>query len=153
MVDYTALVRGETNPGETCEIAGLGPIPVTVARALAADSFLNIILRDGIDVRAVVRHGRTIDAHTRTALFARHPTCAIAGCSVRHHLQIDHVHGYAITKRTTHDELRPLCRWHHYQKTHLGWTYQPHPTGGWTLRPPQPGDPPPASRWHHRKAS
>ena len=30
-VDHSAFVRGHTEPGEICEVAGVGPIPVTVA--------------------------------------------------------------------------------------------------------------------------
>ena len=31
-VDHSAFVRGETQAGETCEIAGVGPVPVATAR-------------------------------------------------------------------------------------------------------------------------
>ena len=32
LVDYAALVRGHTVAGETCEIPGMGPVPVSVVR-------------------------------------------------------------------------------------------------------------------------
>lgn len=37
-VDFSALERGHTEGAEKCEIAGIGPVPVTVARALIQDS-------------------------------------------------------------------------------------------------------------------
>jgi uncharacterized protein DUF222 len=39
-VDHAALVRGRTERGETCEIPGVGPIPVATARALSSDAIL-----------------------------------------------------------------------------------------------------------------
>src|SRR5438270_4855795 len=44
MVDYDALVRGHTVEEERCEIPGIGPIPVSVARLMANDAILKLIL-------------------------------------------------------------------------------------------------------------
>ncbi len=53
-VDHAALVRGTTEPGETCEIAGIGPVPVPVARKLEGDdSILKVLVHDTTDVRAI----------------------------------------------------------------------------------------------------
>ena len=38
-VDHSAFLRGHTEAGEVCEIAGVGPIPVSVAQRLADDAF------------------------------------------------------------------------------------------------------------------
>src|SRR2546421_788785 len=46
-VDSAALARGPTEPGERCEIAGVGPVPVTTARALLDDAAVAVITRDG----------------------------------------------------------------------------------------------------------
>src|SRR5262249_41066262 len=59
-VDLGSLVRGETMPGETCEIAGLGPVSVRAARELLGDALLDIVVTNGIDVRTIVAVGRTI---------------------------------------------------------------------------------------------
>ena len=89
-VDYAALVRGHTLPGEVCEIAGGGPIPVSVAQRLLDDSFVKLLLVDGADVRAVSHPGRTIPARLRSAIEELHPECDIEGCHVTRHLEIDH---------------------------------------------------------------
>lgn len=39
-IDHGALVRGRCEPGELCEITGVGPVPVTVVRDLLAHAFL-----------------------------------------------------------------------------------------------------------------
>jgi hypothetical protein len=52
-VDHAALVRGHTATGEVCEIAGVGPIPVATARALAIDAYLRVLVTDGTDITAV----------------------------------------------------------------------------------------------------
>jgi hypothetical protein len=136
-VDHPALMRGFCHPGETCEIPGIGPIPVTVARALAADSFLKVLVRRGTDIKAVGHAGRTIPAALRTAVEARYPTCAVRGCDVRHQLEIDHVLGQAQGGLTTHENLIRLCTWHHMLKsTHEYRLVGSH--GNWTLVGPDP---------------
>jgi hypothetical protein len=40
LVDLRALQRGALEPGETCEIAGIGPVPVEVARRVFGDALL-----------------------------------------------------------------------------------------------------------------
>ena len=81
-VDHAAFVRGHTEAGETCEVPGVGPVPVATARALASDAVLSAIVSDGVDVRAVAHLGRTIPAHVRTALEARDLTCVVPRCVV-----------------------------------------------------------------------
>ena len=139
-IDHTALVRGHTVPGEVCEIAGVGPISVATARELARDAFLTAVVTDGIDVRTVAHLGRAATAHQRTALEARGIHCAVPGCGVVHHLQIDHVDGWTLTRRTQLDQLDWLCRFHHRQKTHHSY-HLAGPPGQRTWHPP--GDPPP----------
>ena len=34
LIDHTALIRGHTEPGEKCEIAGVGPVPVATVKAM-----------------------------------------------------------------------------------------------------------------------
>jgi hypothetical protein len=47
--DATALERGHIIAGETCEIDGLGPIPVTTARQLLRDARVTLLVRDETD--------------------------------------------------------------------------------------------------------
>jgi len=117
-VDHAALVRGHLENGELCEIPGIGPIPVEVARQLAVDSILSVLVTDGVDVTAVAHAGRTIPAALRRALLERDQSCAVPGCTVREALEIDHIHPLADGGITTLANLVRLCHWHHYLKTH-----------------------------------
>ena len=72
-VDHAALIRGRVEPGEICEIPGVGPIPVEVARRLAVDSILSVLVTDGVDVTTVAHAGRTIPAAVRRALRRARP--------------------------------------------------------------------------------
>ena len=119
-VDHTAFRRGHVEAGETCEIPGIGPIPVATARALAADAVISAVVTDGVDVKAVAHLGRTIPAHVRTALVARDPVCVVPGCHTRDGLEIDHIVAFAEGGATCLANLCRLCRWHHYLKTHQG---------------------------------
>ena len=82
-VDHSALVRGFVEEGEVCDIPGIGPIPVSVARELLADGVLKVIVTKGVDVVAVAHGGRTVPAHVRSALETRDPKCVVPGCDVR----------------------------------------------------------------------
>ncbi len=120
-VDYKALKRGHTKDGEVCEIAGVGPIPVATAEAMATDCYLRVLVKDGIDIKTVSHPGKTINARLRTALHARGYRCAVPGCGVRHHLQIDHTKERRDRGQTQLDNLDWLCPHHHYLKTHKGY--------------------------------
>ena len=133
-VDYEALRRRYPIDAETCEIAGLGPIPVAFARFLANDAILSIILT-GTDVTVISTHRRYIPAALRRAVEARDTQCVIPGCHARHHLEIDHTHDHALGGPTALDNLARLCRHHHHLKTHCAWTLTGAP-GRWEFRPP-----------------
>jgi hypothetical protein len=139
VVDHEALMRGHTVTGERCEIPGIGPIPVTVARRMSEDAYLKLILTKGVDVIGVTHAGRTIPAHLRSALEVRDPTCIVPRCDMHRNLEIDHRSGFGRTQVTRLDELGRLCRWHHYQKTCLGYTYRGGP-GTWEWIPPADRD-------------
>jgi hypothetical protein len=119
-VDHAALLRGHVAPGELCEIPGVGPVPVEVARRLAVDSVLNVLVTDGVDVTAVAHTGRTIPIALRRALVERDPECVVPGCTVRDGLEIDHTVPFAEGGPASLDNLARLCHWHHYLKTHHG---------------------------------
>lgn len=135
VVDHAALLRGHTIGGERCEIPGVGPVPVTVARRLSEDAILKVLVTDGVDVTTVAHAGRTIPAHLRSALEVRDPKCIVPRCDVRRHLQIDHRDPWSATHDTSLENLARLCRWHHYQKTFLGYRYRGRP-GQWQWIPP-----------------
>lgn len=117
-VDHEALMRGHAEPGEVCEIPGIGPIPVEVARRLAVDSILSVLVTDGVDVTTVSHPGRTIPASLRRAITERDQVCVVPGCGLREGLEIDHTDPYGNGGPTRLDNLARLCHWHHYLKTH-----------------------------------
>jgi hypothetical protein len=139
VVDYDALVRGQTVAGETCEIPGIGPIPVSVARSMSQDAILKVLITKGVDVVTVAHAGYTIPAHLRSALDVRDPKCIVPTCEIRRRLQTDHRNTYSRTGVTKLEDLARLCPWHHYQKTFLGYTYRGGP-GTWEWIPPEDRD-------------
>lgn len=138
LIDLAALRRGWTEPGETCVIDGIGPVPLAAARTLMADAFWAAVTKDGIDIRKVVHLGRDPTAAQHTALMVRDRTCAVPGCSTTKGLEIDHVTGWVPTYHTTLDELARLCSHHHDLKSYDGWTLTGHP-GAWQFQPPPHG--------------
>ena len=120
-VDLDALLRGETRPGELCELDGQGPIPPLMARDMANDSFLRFIFHRSEDIRAISHFGRTINKSLRTALVHRDRTCVVPECGVSFGLEIDHILPMAEGGPTTIDNLALLCHHHHFLKTFEGW--------------------------------
>ncbi|MEW6476330.1 MAG: DUF222 domain-containing protein [Actinomycetota bacterium] len=136
MVDYEALMRGHTIPGEQCEIPGIGPIPVTLARQMSEDAILKVLLTRGVDVMAVAHGGRTIPAHLASALEVRDRKCIVPRCDGTTGLQRDHRNSFGRTQVTKLEDLALLCPWHHYLKTFCGYTYRGGP-GNWEWIPPE----------------
>lgn len=122
-VDVAAWERGNAEPGERCEIAGVGPTTVAAARRLAAQpgGALKIAIRNGGNLTGVVNTGRYVPALITAALEARDETCAVKGCTRRRGLERDHRTEYARGGETSLRNLQRICAYHHYLKTHLGW--------------------------------
>lgn len=119
-LDVEALVRGGVEGDERCEITGVGPIPVGVARRLLGDSVLKLVITKGVDVLNVTHLGRGPTAAQRIALLWASPRCTTEGCH-RTRVEIDHRIPWAETHHTRLDQLDPLCRQCHELKTHHGW--------------------------------
>jgi hypothetical protein len=121
-VDFEALLRGYPVDGEVSEIAGFGPVPVSVVDRLLADpqTFLAAVVTKGKAVTGVAHLGRQPTAAQRSALEWLYPTCAVEGCSAPTR-QFDHRAEWARTHRTTFDFLDGLCGHHHDKKTYEGW--------------------------------
>ena len=122
-IDSSALKRGWTVEGEVCEIAGLGPVPVSFVRELieSGDPFLAAVVTDGVDVLNVAHIGRQPTAHQQSALEWLCGGCGVLGCDVTVGLERDHVEDWADTKVTRLAALKWLCGYHHDLKTHQGW--------------------------------
>ena len=134
LVDHAALVRGHTEAGEVCEIAGLGLVPVSVVQSWADDAYLRLIVTDGIDVKAITRRSRYIDRHQDAALKVRDRTCCITNCDVTWRLERDHRVPFAQGGPTEVANIDRYCGFHHVLKTQ-GWKRVGGP-GNYRLVPP-----------------
>jgi hypothetical protein len=120
-VDHTALLRGHTVAGETCVIAGVGPVSVQAVREILRDDpFLAVVVRKGKDVVNVAHHGRGLNAAQRTAVEADGLRCRNIACNRTVALQIDHRVPYGNDPITQLDNADPLCTVCHQRKTHHG---------------------------------
>ncbi len=138
-IDHSALVRGHTVGGETCDIPGLGPIPVSAARELLGDAFLAFVITKGRDVATVAHLGRGLSAHQRTAVEWLGLRCSNCACNRTVAIQVDHRNPWIAQPETKLDNQDPLCPECHRRKTHHGWRL----ADGTGRRPFLPPDPPP----------
>lgn len=122
-VDLDTLLRGVPMEGELCEIAGVGPVPVSVIEGLIANgnAFVVGVLTKHQQVVGVYHHGRRPNSYQRSALEFLYPTCAVKGCSVTAGLQSDHREDWCKTHYTLFDLMDQLCTHHHALKTQRGW--------------------------------
>jgi len=135
-VDAKALRRGYAQHEETCEIPGVGPIPVASAQRLLGDAFLKLLVTDGVDVTTVCHAGRGIRAHVQSALAERDRTCVVPGCEVANGLESHHWRqDYVKCQTTSLDGLARVCKRHHDLITYEGFTLTGGP-GRWKLVPP-----------------
>ena len=139
-LDYEALMRGYTMPGELCEVPGVGPISVRQVHGLLGDAILTAVVMDKTDIRNVIKMGRVIPARLEAALIERDQCCVVPGCGERHGLEKDHVVEVHRGGPTTLYNLCRLCGWHHYLKTHHGWLLKRR-LGHWLWEDPG-GEPP-----------
>jgi hypothetical protein len=147
-VDLAALQHGAVEGEEICEIAGLGPIPVSVARELLGESIMKLVITKGIDVLNVTHLGRSATVAQDIALRWQSPRCRVLGCTRTKRLEIDHRTGWIKTHTTCLDDLDPLCEHHDDLKTYDGWSLVKRPRTpphGPTHRPPPPQLPSPTS--------
>jgi hypothetical protein len=139
-VDLQALLDGRTEPGEVCEIPGVGPVPVSHARKVLSHGLLELVISDGVDVQTVVSTTRHVPNALRIAIEERDPTCKIRDCGADQHLHRHHVDEYAKYRRTTYKVLGRLCQPHHDLVTHRGYQIIDHQDGTWSLRAPPAED-------------
>ena len=114
-MDFEAF-RGWTEPGEVCEIVGVGPIPVPVALRMAKGAFIKALVTDGVDVHRVVHIGRRPQAILETALAELSSQCVREGCDATRHLEIDHNEPWSEGGPTRLSNLNPLCKYDHREK-------------------------------------
>ncbi|MGH9185390.1 MAG: hypothetical protein ACRD0U_06205, partial [Acidimicrobiales bacterium] len=154
-IDWDAFIRGWPTDGEVSEIAGLGPVPVSLVRAMAqsGDAFLAAVVTHGIDVATVAHLGRRPTAYQTSALQWRDPLCTVQGCHNHWRLETDHRDDWADTKITALWALDRCCDHHHDLKTYKGWALVPG-TGKRPMIPPgHPGHPDHPQRPTHQTAT
>jgi hypothetical protein len=136
-VPLSSLLGVDDAPGE---LAGVGPIPASVAREWMAQAAVwQRLLTDPVDGHVVtqdIRRYRPTEAMRRFVRARSGGVCSARGCGHRHHLQTDHVVP-APDGPTSVANLAPLCPGDHNSKTHGGWTHtlDPH-TGALTQTSP-----------------
>ena len=139
-VDLPALLRGHAEPGETCEIPGVGPVPVADARQVLSHGLLQLVITDGVDVQTVVSTTRHVPAPLKIAIAERDRTCKIRGCDRDNNLHRHHTEEFARSGRTTYTELGNLCTRHHHLVHDDGYEIIVHDDGTWDLRAPDRGE-------------
>jgi hypothetical protein len=139
-VDVEALRRGGVTGDQLCEISGVGPVPVTVARDLLGHAVLKLVITRGIDVCNVTHLGRGPTAAQRIALAWTSPGCTVEGCA-RTRVEYDHRLDWKDTRHTRLDELDPLCAYHHDLRTRLRWLSSPGTANDPSYRPTTPATP------------
>lgn len=135
-VSHEAIVRGALADGEHCEISGIGPVPLEVARRLAADSILRVLVTRGGQPMAVTPGLRTIPRSLRLLIEARDRTCVVPGCDVSFGLQIDHRKDFHLLGPTDLENCARLCKYHHDLKSYAGWRLDRVAEDSWTFSPP-----------------
>ncbi|MFM7617787.1 MAG: DUF222 domain-containing protein [Actinomycetes bacterium] len=138
-VDHAALLRGDVEVGEQCEIDGLGPIPVAEAERLMGDPILTVLAMTGTQVTAASTTTRVVRRSLRDALAARDRVCVVPGCGIAKGLEIDHLVPLAQGGPTSIGNLQRLCPWHHREKTAgratlARWETDDGPQFGWLPR-------------------
>jgi hypothetical protein len=123
-IDHAALVRGVAEADEVCEIAGVGPVPVSTVREWMGDAFVAAVLTKGVEVAKVVHLGRKFTSVQRTALQWQDPCCARRGCGNRLGLELDHLEDWAKTHTTRSTSGKRFCKGCHRLKS-AGWIVGP----------------------------
>jgi hypothetical protein len=136
LVDLPSLLDRKTTPGGTCEIPGVGPVPVQHARKVLSHGLLQLVITDGVDVQTVVSNTRHVPQALKIAITVRDRTCKIRGCDCDRMLERHHTVEYEKSHRTTYKELGNLCPKHHDLVTHKGYTTTDNPDGTWDLHAP-----------------
>jgi hypothetical protein len=120
--DRDALDRGYAEPGERCELEGIGPIPVTMARAMLDDARVTLVGCDETgDITHISSMKRTIPIKLRRWVEEAYPCCGVEGCTDTWRLEIDHIIGVEDRGPTEKANLWRLCRHHHKLKTFYGY--------------------------------
>jgi hypothetical protein len=122
-VALSTLIGLDEQPGE---LAGYGPIPAALARAIAHDptGTWRRVVTDPIG--RLIRYGRRTyrpPAALRDHVITLHATCTFPGCRRQARTaELDHIHPFLAGGDTDPDNMHPACKRHHDAKHLAGWT-------------------------------
>ena len=118
-VPHTTFLSGRPLAGQTCQIPGVGPVPVSVVHDLLADDpIIKAIVTKGRDITALATLTRSLKDDLRLAVLAANDLqCGVPTCDNLRFLEIDHEWEFHKGGPTSYDNLRPLCSHHHRQRT------------------------------------
>ncbi len=136
MVGLGSLLDGKVRPGETCEIPGVGPVPVAHARDVLSHGLLQLVITDGVDVQTVVSPTRHVPEALKIAIAVRDRTCKVRGCDRTIGLHRHHTKPFGETHHTRYSELGNACDQHHHLIHDLQYEIEDHHDGTWSLRAP-----------------
>ena len=136
LIDLPTLLGLADHPAE---LAGYGPIPADVARALAVDVPWRRWVSDPV-TGYLLDYGSTTytpPQGLRDYLLAAHPRCTSPYCGQpSYRCELDHTQPYDRSGPTSAAGMRPQCKNHHHLKT-LGYTAtQAHADGSTTTTTP-----------------
>lgn len=118
---------------QAADVAGHGPVPAVLARALAADpnGTWRRLLSDGIG--QVVDYGRRTyrpPARLAALVMARDMCCTFPGCArTARRCELDHLLAWNDRGTTSAGNLHPLCPRHHHLKHEARWDVEREPDG------------------------
>jgi hypothetical protein len=139
IVDAGALRRGTTVGDELCEIEGIGPISVDAVVELVGEGGMQLLVKDGVDVRTVTSTRRNLPQRVEAALLVRDRTCVVPGCGLRRGLEADHCRiDYGDDGPTELGNLARLCPDHHDLKTYGGFRLEGGPDEWRWIAPEHP---------------
>ena len=145
LVDGMVTAENTIEIGSRCEIVGVGPIPVTIARAMLAEAKVRAIPRDQELLPEFQTDGRYYPQWMRDWLDQHYPVCGQPDCDADSRLQYDHVIACEDGGLTEIENLWRVCPHHHRLKHQRGWKIIGE-THDWKLVPPDDPDPPHSAR-------
>ena len=122
LVDGIALKRGYAAPGETCEIPGIGPIPVSWIRRLLPELHVELLIHDAVDIRAYATTSRHRTRPVDLAVRVRDRRCTVPHCH-QEVGELDHIIDYADEQETSAESIHGMCHHDHDDKTYRGATF------------------------------
>jgi hypothetical protein len=139
IVDAAALRRETTVGDEVCEIEGIGPVSVDAVVELVGEGGMQLLVKDGVDVRTVTSTRRNLPQRVEAALLVRDRTCVVPGCGLRRGLEADHCRiDYGDDGPTELGNLARLCPDHHDLKTYGGFRLEGGPDEWRWIAPEHP---------------